>query len=139
MKVLTKRLNIETKGTNDLVNITDQVKDAFSGLSMSDGLVNIFVVGSTAAITSFEYESGMISDMQDFYEKIASEKAYYMHNETWNDANGFSHVRAAIQGPSIIVPFEKTNILLGVWQQIVLVEFDIRPRQREIILTFMGE
>lgn len=138
MNVLTKRLNIETKGTGDLVNITDQVKAVLTQVSMNDGLVNIFVVGSTAAITSFEYESGMIADMQAFYEKIASQQDHYMHDETWNDANGFSHVRAAIQGPSIIVPFEKANILLGVWQQIVLVEFDTRPRQREIILTFIG-
>jgi secondary thiamine-phosphate synthase enzyme len=138
MEVITKHLHVETKGTNDLVNITDQVKDVLAQVSMTDGLVNIFVVGSTAAITSFEYESGMIADMQDFYEKIASQQAHYMHDETWNDANGFSHVRAAIQGPSIIVPFEKSNVLLGAWQQIVLVEFDTRPRQREIILTFIG-
>ena len=138
MKVITKRLKNETKGTNDLVNITDQVKDALAQVAMAEGLVNIFVVGSTAAITSFEYESGMIADMQDFYERIASQQAHYMHDETWNDANGFSHVRAAIQGPSIIVPFEKSELLLGTWQQIVLVEFDTRPRQREIILTFTG-
>jgi len=106
---------------------------------MSEGVVTIFVVGSTAAITTFEYEPGMITDMQQLYERIAPAQSHYMHNETWNDANGFSHIRAALQGPSLSVPFEKSTMLLGTWQQIVLAEFDTRPRQREIIISVLGQ
>jgi len=97
------------------------------------------VVGSTAAITTFEFEPGMISDMQDLYEKIVPCNKGYAHDETWGYANGFSHLRAALQGPSLTVPFTKGTLTLGTWQQIVLAEFDIRSRTRKIILQFLGE
>jgi secondary thiamine-phosphate synthase enzyme len=138
MNIVTKRLSYSTKGTNDLINMTDQIQRSLSQARLQAGVVNIFVVGSTAAITSFEYESGMIADMQDVYQRIASDNAEYMHDRTWNDANGFSHVRAAIQGPSLSVPFEQAKLLLGTWQQVVLVECDTRPRKREVVLTFIG-
>ncbi|MFH1460667.1 MAG: secondary thiamine-phosphate synthase enzyme YjbQ [Candidatus Omnitrophota bacterium] len=139
MQIFTKKLNITTKGSNDLINITDQVQNILGQLDIQQGLVNIFVIGSTVAITCFEYEPGMISDMQDVYERIAAASKHYSHDETWNDANGFSHVRAAIQGSSTVIPFEKARLLLGTWQQVVLAEFDTRSRKREIVLTFIGQ
>jgi len=139
MKLKHDRLNLNTKGPGDLVDITTQVQEFLTKTSMVKGVVNVFVRGSTAAITTFEYEPGMITDMQALYERLAPAENHYLHNETWNDANGFSHVRAALQGPSLSVPFEKSKMLLGTWQQIVLAEFDTRPRQREVVLSFLGE
>ncbi len=138
MKIITERLKLKTKGAGDLLDITGQIQDVLGGLELGEGLVNVFVVGSTAAITSFEFESGLIADMDDLYERIAPRNRHYLHDETWNDANGFSHVRAAIQGPSLAIPFQRSRLLLGTWQQVVLAEFDTQPRQREIILTFIG-
>ena len=139
MEIKTNTLNFSTKGEGDLIDITANLHKALKEVSLTDGLVNVFVVGSTAAITSFEYESGMIADMQDLYERIAPRNKHYLHNETWNDANGFSHVRAALQGSAITVPFQNGKLLLGTWQQVVLAEFDTRAREREIILTFIGQ
>lgn len=96
-------------------------------------------MGSTAAITSFEYEPGLVKDMTALYEKLAPQGQPYAHDETWGDANGFSHVRAALQGPSLVVPFRGGELMLGTWQQVVLAEFDHWPRQRKVILQFIGE
>jgi secondary thiamine-phosphate synthase enzyme len=101
--------------------------------------VTLFVSGSTAGITTFEYEPGLIQDLKEFYDKIAPSNVHYHHDETWGDANGFSHVRAAFTGPSMVIPFEKGRLLLGTWQQVVLLEFDNRPRKRDIIVQLMGE
>lgn len=139
MKILTKILHYKTDGAGDLINITEDIHESLQEILFREGLVNIFVVGSTAAITSFEYEPGMISDIQDMYERVVPRDRHYLHDETWNDANGFSHVRAALQGPGMVVPFENSKLLLGTWQQVVLAEFDIRSRQRKIILTFIGQ
>jgi len=139
MKVQTKTLNYNTKGSGDLIDITEDIHESLKESFLKEGLVNIFVVGSTAAITSFEYESGMIADIKDMYERIAPRNRHYLHDETWNDANGFSHVRAALQGPGMVVPFENSKLLLGTWQQVILAEFDTRSRQRKIILTFIGK
>ncbi len=139
MEIKTKILRYKTKGTGDLVDITADLQQALEKVSFQEGLVNVFVVGSTAAVTSFEYEPGMISDMRDLYERIAPCSKHYLHDETWNDANGFSHVRAALQGPGMAVPFQDGNLLLGTWQQVVLAEFDTRARDRKIILTFIGK
>ncbi len=139
MEIKTLILHYKTKGAGDLVDITADLQRALERISFQEGLVNVFVVGSTAAITSFEYEPGMISDIQDLYERIAPCNKHYLHDETWNDANGFSHVRAALQGPAMTVPFQDGNLLLGTWQQVVLAEFDTRARNREIILTFIGK
>ena len=94
---------------------------------------------NSPSIVSFEYEQGLITDMQELYERIASQKMDYKHDQTWNDANGFSHVRAALQGPGIVVPFKNGELFLGTWQQVVLAEFDNRHRERKIILTFIGK
>ena len=139
MEIKTQTLRHRTKGSGDLIDITGDLIEALNKSALHEGLVNVFVVGSTAAITSFEYEPGMISDMQDLYERIAPSKKHYLHNETWNDANGFSHVRAALQGAGMVVPFQEGKLLLGTWQQVVLAEFDTRARDRKVVLTFLGK
>ena len=139
MEIQTQILRHKTKGAGDLIDITGGLLEALGKTSFDKGLINVFVVGSTAAITSFEYEPGMISDMRDLYERLAPREKHYLHNETWNDANGFSHVRAALQGAGMVVPFEDGRLLLGTWQQVVLAEFDTRARDRKVVLTFLGE
>ena len=139
MKIITKQLNLKTKGAGDLVNITEDIQRALGKSGLQEGSVTIFVVGSTAAITSFEYEPGCIFDIKELYEKLIPSTKSYAHDETWGDANGFSHLRAALQGPSLVVPFNSQKLILGTWQQIVLAEFDTRSRQRRIILQLMGE
>ena len=139
MKIKTTQLNLKTKGAGDLLNITEAVQDALEKTNIKEGSVNVFVIGSTAAITSFEYEPGLISDIKDLYEKIASSKKSYVHDQTWGDANGFSHLRAALQGPCLVVPFSSGRLMLGTWQQLVLAEFDTRPRNRKVVLQFIGE
>ncbi|MBL7131993.1 MAG: YjbQ family protein [Candidatus Omnitrophica bacterium] len=139
MKIKTEELNLRTKGAGDLINITGQIEDALAKIKLMEGIVCIFVIGSTAAITSFEYESGLISDIKDLYEKLIPSSKSYAHDQTWGDANGFSHLRAALQGPSLVIPISSGRLSLGTWQQIVLAEFDTRPRQRNVILKFIGE
>lgn len=139
MKILTEKIKLSTKGAGDLVNITDKVAHALGGSGLKKGNVTVFVVGSTAAITTFEYESGMIKDVRDLCEKLVPSSGHYDHDETWGDANGFSHLRAALFGPSLVVPFESSKLCLGTWQQVVLAEFDNRPRNREIIVQVTGE
>ena len=139
MRLITKQLNLKTKGTGDLINITEQIQGSLRATELKEGSATIFVVGSTAAITSFEYEPGLISDVKELYEKLIPSSKAYAHDETWGDANGFSHLRAALQGPSLVIPFSSGRLNLGTWQQIVLAEFDTRSRQRKIILQFIGE
>jgi len=139
VKILTKKIRVDTKEAKDLVNITGEVADILKGSGLKKGNVTVFVVGSTAAITTFEYESGMIKDVQDLCEKLAPSNKHYNHDETWGDANGFSHLRAALFGPSLTIPFEGGKLSLGTWQQVVLAEFDNRPRNREVIVQMIGE
>ena len=139
MKVITKQLNLRTRGTGDLINITDEIQKNLQETGLNEGSVTVFVVGSTAAITTFEYEPGLISDVKELYEKLVSSTKSYAHDETWGDANGFSHLRAALQGPSLVIPFNSGRLILGTWQQVVLAEFDTRSRQRRVVLQFIGE
>jgi len=139
VKVINEKIVLSTKGNPDLIDITDKVADILTSSGLKKGNVTVFVVGSTAAITTFEYESGLVSDMRDLYEKLIPQNKHYNHDETWGDANGFSHLRAALQGPSLTIPFENAKLMLGTWQQIVLAEFDNRPRKREVVVQIMGE
>ncbi len=139
MKIITKSISVSTKGAGDLIDITDKVQEVLSQTKLKEGNVTVFVVGSTAGITSFEYESGLIKDVRDIYEKLAPSGEHYAHDDTWGDANGFSHIRAAIQGPSMVIPFVDGKLALGTWQQIVLAEFDNRSRTRKVVLQFIGE
>jgi secondary thiamine-phosphate synthase enzyme len=139
MKVINETIELKTKGCGDLINITPEITQFLQTSGMRKGNLTVFVIGSTAAITSFEYESGLIQDVQNFFEQIIPSSKKYHHDETWGDANGFSHLRAALQGPSMTIPFDDTKLLLGIWQQIVLAEFDNKPRNRHIIVQLIGE
>jgi secondary thiamine-phosphate synthase enzyme len=139
MEIITKKISLLTQGNPDLINLTDKVKDILKSSGLKKGSLTVFVIGSTCAITSLEYEPGLIQDMQDMYEKLIPKSKHYSHDETWGDANGFSHLRAALQGPSLTIPFDDGKLMLGTWQQIVLADFDNRPRDREIVLQLIGE
>ena len=139
MQIINQRITLKTKGSGDLVNITDEISKLLQKSKLIKGNVTVFNIGSTAAITTFEFEPGMIKDMQELYEKIVPSSQHYHHDDTWGDANGFSHLRAALQGPSLTIPFEKGALMLGTWQQVVLAEFDNRPRQRKIVVQIIGE
>ncbi|MCK4755482.1 secondary thiamine-phosphate synthase enzyme YjbQ [candidate division WOR-3 bacterium] len=139
MKIINKRIRLNTKGAGDLVNITNKIAQLLQSSKLENGNVTVFNIGSTAAITTFEFEPGLIEDVQEMYEKIVPSNRHYHHDDTWGDANGFSHLRAALQGPSLTIPFEDTKLLLGTWQQVVLAEFDNRPRQRNIVIQIIGE
>jgi secondary thiamine-phosphate synthase enzyme len=139
VKILTDKILLETKGAGDLIDITDRIVELLKETKLQTGQVTVFHIGSTAAITTFEFEPGLKEDMQDLYEKIVPAKEHYHHDDTWNDANGFSHLRAALQGPSLTIPFENSKLLLGKWQQVVLAEFDNKPRSRRVVVQIIGE
>jgi secondary thiamine-phosphate synthase enzyme len=139
MKIVLERIRKQTKGSGDLLDITREIAEAVEGSRLQAGSVLVFVVGSTAAITTFEYEPGLIADMKEFYQALAPSGKHYYHDDTWGDANGFSHIRASFTGPSLTIPFEKGRLLLGTWQQVVLTEFDNRPREREVVVQITGE
>ena len=139
MKIISDRIRLDTKGAGDLLDITHSVAEKVKQSKLQTGNVTLFVVGSTAGITTFEYEPGLIRDMREFYDNLAPTGRHYHHDDTWGDANGFSHVCATFTGPSLTVPFEQGRLLLGTWQQVVLAEFDNRPRQREIVVHIIGE
>lgn len=139
LKIIHEEITLDTQGNPDLLNITEKLKDLLESSGVKKGNVHLFVVGSTAAITTFEYEPGLIKDVQDLYEKLIPSHKHYAHDETWGDANGFSHLRAALQGPSLTIPFAEGKFLLGTWQQVVLAEFDNRPRRRKIVVQIIGE
>lgn len=138
--VKTLELNIKTSGNCDVVNITDQVTSAVTESNITDGTITVFNVGSTAGITTTEYEPGLVNyDLKAAFEKIAPQNARYEHEETWHDDNGHSHVRASLLGPSLSVPVIAGRLALGTWQQIILIDFDTRPRTRTVICQMVGE
>ena len=139
MTVFTKRLSLSTGGENDIVDITGEVKGAVEESGLNDGLAVVFVRGSTAAVTTIEYEPGLAKDFPAILERVAPKSMKYEHQKAWQDDNGRSHVKASLIGPSLTVPFEDQNLTLGAWQQIVLVELDIAPRHREIVVQVLGE
>ena len=139
MAVKTQSMKIETKGETDLIDITRKVENFVKDSGITSGIVTVFVPGSTAGITTIEYESGAIKDFQKAIERIAPKNIHYDHDARWGDGNGYSHIRAALLGPSITVPFSSSSLLLGTWQQIVLVDFDNRSRKRDVILQIIGE
>jgi len=137
--VVTARREITTRGQGDAHDITDTVAAAVIDAKLAAGLATIFVVGSTAAITTIEFEPGAVADLNRLFEDIAPRQSEYRHHLRWGDDNGSSHVRAALLGPSLTVPFANAALLLGTWQQIMLLEFDTRPRKREIVIQIVGE
>ncbi|MDQ1353171.1 MAG: hypothetical protein QG657_3477 [Acidobacteriota bacterium] len=132
-------IEIDTRGRNEMVDITDEVRGIVTQSDITDGQVLIFVPGSTGALSTIEYEPGLIKDFPDLMERMIPEKKYYHHNETWHDGNGHSHLRATLVGPSLTVPFENRKLILGTWQQIVFLEFDNKPHRRKIAVQLMGE
>lgn len=137
--VITERIDISTRGQGDTHDITTRLAAAVTKSQLTAGIVVVFVVGSTAGITTIEYEPGAVSDFNRSMEDIAPRGAEYRHHLRWGDDNGSSHVRAALLGPSLAVPFVNSGLTLGTWQQVVLVEFDTRPRKRELVLQIIGE
>jgi len=139
MKIITDFISIATKGFTDIIDITPQVRAVLNKSGMQHGCLNVFLSGSTAGITTIEYEPGLLKDLPEVFEKIAPMKQRYFHDETWHDGNGFAHVRAALLGCSLNVPFKDSRLLLGTWQQIVVIDFDNRSRKREIVVQLTGE
>ena len=139
MSVYYDELNIKTKGEVDIVDITSDVQKIVSKSKIKDGIVCVFVLGSTGSITTVEYEPGLMQDLPAALEKIAPKNIYYKHHETWHDDNGHSHVRASLMGPSKSFPIKNGKLLHGTWQQLVFIEFDTRPRNRNIIVQIIGE
>jgi len=137
--VATHRRDVATKGQGDARDITDFVAAAVAASSCRAGIATVFVVGSTAAVTTIEFEPGAIADLNRLFDEIAPRDADYRHHLRWGDDNGSSHVRAALLGPSITIPFADAKLLLGTWQQIMLLECDTRPRRREIVVQILGE
>ena len=137
--VVTARREIATRGQGDAHDITDLVSAAVAESKIAAGVATIFVVGSTAAVTTIEFEPGAIADLNRLFEEIAPRQAEYRHHLRWGDDNGSSHVRAALLGPSLTVPFANAELIVGTWQQIMLLEFDTRPRRREVVIQIVGE
>jgi secondary thiamine-phosphate synthase enzyme len=137
--IISKRLTVNTNGNGDTLDITPGVMHALKESKLSSGVVTLFIIGSTAALTTIEYEEGAVADLGRVLEKIAPGHAEYEHHLRWGDDNGHSHVRAALLGPALSVPFIGAQLTLGTWQQIILIDFDTRPRQREIVAQIMGE
>jgi secondary thiamine-phosphate synthase enzyme len=140
VKVVTRGFEVNSRSENQVIDITREVIDAVSSSGMSSGVATAFVVGSTAAITTMEYEPGLVEDFPAMLERAAPKSGVeYEHERRWHDGNGHSHVRASLLGPSLSVPFVKGDLALGEWQQLVLVEFDVRPRTRKIVVQILGE
>ena len=138
MAVVTKEVTVCTKGFSEIYNITPQVEDFIRQLPFKEGAVTVFVPGSTAGITTIEFESGVVNDLKDAFERLIPQTIEYKHNLRWGDGNGFSHVRSAICKASLTIPFASNRPLLGIWQQIVLIDFDNRGRQRRVIFQAIG-
>ncbi len=139
MAVQTHTLFLSTRGHADIHDITDRVQATLASSGLQNGVATVFCPSSTSALTTIEYESGCLSDLRRLFDEILPAQRDYAHNARWGDGNGHSHVRAALLGPSLTVPFVNGRLTLGTWQQIIYVDFDIRPRRRELIVQMIGE
>ena len=139
MTVTSISFTLSTKAGTDVQDITDRVRDAVTSSGIRDGIACVFVPGSTAAITTIEFENGVIQDLVGAIERAAPKDIPYAHDAAWHDGNGHSHVRSALIGPSFTVPFANGRLMLGTWQQIVLLDFDNRDRKRKVIVQVVGE
>ena len=137
--VFGEEFTIQTQGFSDIKDITGKVQDVVMNAGIENGLVNIFVMGSTASVTTIEYEPALVEDMRDQLEKFAPRTMQSRHSQTWGDDNGFSHIRATFMGPGMTAPVSKGNVVLGTWQQIVVIDHDNRPRARKIFVQVIGE
>ena len=139
MEIITDGVEISTKGHTDIVDITGDVSDILTRGGLTQGILTVFVSGSTAGVTTIEFEPGLLQDLPEAFQKIAPTGVTYHHDATWGDGNGYAHVRAALLGCSLTVPFTDGRMRLGTWQQIVIIDFDNRSRNRRIVVQMMGE
>ncbi len=139
MTVKTYQLNFRSRGDGHMLDITDVTSRTLTDSGLTAGIVTLFIPGSTAALTTIEYESGALQDFKRLFDEIAAQGRDYAHNARWGDGNGHSHVRAALLGPSLTIPFAEGKLLLGAWQQIILVDFDNRSRERAVVAQVIGE
>jgi len=137
--VTTTTLSLQTRGNGDASDITGAVAKAVAESGVRSGVVTLFCPGSTSALTTIEYEAGALADLNRLFDEIVPPDRQYRHNERWGDGNGHSHVRAALLGPSLSVPFVERTLTLGTWQQIVHIDFDVRPRHRQIVVQIVGD
>jgi len=138
MEIATSRLQFHSEGENDIIDITPQLAERVVKSGLREGFVNLFVSGSTGAVTTIEYEDGLLRDFPAMLERVAPKNIGYNHEKRWHDGNGHSHVRASLVGPSLTVPFQDSRLLLGTWQQVVFIELDVHSRKREIVLQIIG-
>jgi len=139
MTVKSKRIKLQTKGRDHVIYITGEVEEALSKSGIKEGVLTVFIHGSTASVTTIEYEPGLVKDIKALNEKIIPSNVSYAHDLTWGDANGYAHLRAALIGPSLTVPVVSGSMTLGTWQQIIVIDHDNRPRSREVIVQVIGE
>lgn len=139
MTVKTESIEVSTRGSGDVVDLTRQLSEALGRSGLTRGVATLFVPGSTASLSTIEFEPGAVKDMGLALEKVAPAAGHYHHHATWGDDNGNAHVRACLMGPSLAVPFVDGRPTLGTWQQVVLLDFDTRPRERHIVVQVMGE
>ena len=139
MPVVTKHLDLTTHGNAESVDITQRLSGILRDTGLQDGVLTVFVPGATGAVTTVEYEPGLVQDLEILWERIIPSQTNYHHTITWGDGNGHSHVRASLLGPSLSIPFCSGSLTLGTWQQVIFIDFDIRSRSRRLVLQFMGE
>ncbi len=139
MGIETVSFHVKTRGETDIIDITREVQSALAKSGITSGIATVFISGSTAGITTIEYESGLIKDLKDAYERIAPRNERYEHNLKWGDGNGYAHIRASLTGQDVTVPFTDKKLNLGTWQQIILIDFDNRKRTREVTVRIIGE
>ncbi len=137
--IITKKLSFQSKGNTDIIDITREVEQKVAESGIKDGTVTVFITGSTAGVTTIENEPGLIADFKAMWERAIPRNITYAHDSAWGEGNGFSHVRASLLGASLVIPLTNKTLALGTWQQIVLVDFDNRPRSRQVIVQIMGE
>lgn len=137
--ITTESISLRTQGQTDILDITDRLNDKVLSSGIKNGIVTVFIAGSTAGLTTIEFESGLVADFKALWNRIAPVSIQYEHNERWGDGNGYAHVRASLLGASLSIPVINSKLSLGTWQQVVVVDFDNRPRQRQIIIQIMGE
>jgi secondary thiamine-phosphate synthase enzyme len=137
--ITTRVIQLKTKGHCDILDVTPEVADVVSDSGISSGTVTVLINGSTAAVTTIEYEPGLIADLQEVWQKLVPEGIPYHHDTRWGDGNGYAHIRASLLGASLVIPFTNKKLALGTWQQIVVLDFDNRPRSRQVILQITGE
>ncbi len=139
MKVFNQTLTIDTKGFSHIIDITNQLESAVEESGIENGIALVFVPGSTGGVTTIEYEPGLLKDFPELMEKLIPSNRSYHHDQTWHDGNGFSHLRSSLIGTSLVLPIYRGSVIHGTWQQVVIVDFDNRPRRRNVVIHLLGE